>query len=300
MLDVRRLRLLREFSQRGTIAAVSAALHQTPSSVSQQLSQLEREAGVPLLQRVGRRLQLTRAGEVLVDHAGAILERLERAEADLAGLGGDVAGSLRIAVFQSAATAFMPRLLGELAAAHPRLRVTMSQREPAQALRETAAGEFDLVIAEHYPGHAAPHHASLDRVPLTTDALRLAVPAAGERWAGVRAVNDAARMPWVMELQGAASRHWAEQVCRVAGFEPDVRFETDDLHTHLALIEAGRAVAIVPGLMGVGGRPGVRLVDLAGAPRRTVFTATRHSIARTPAVVACRRTLADVVPADRD
>ena len=83
MLDVRRLRLLREVHVRGTIAAVAAAIHQSPSSVSQQLNQLEREVGVDLLRKVGRRVQLTSEAELLVAHAEAVLERLELAESDL-------------------------------------------------------------------------------------------------------------------------------------------------------------------------------------------------------------------------
>ena len=295
MLEVRRLRLLRELSSRGTIAEVADALHLSPSSVSQQLSQLEREVGVALLRKSGRRLQLTPSAEVLVEHTERILSELEEAESAAVGVSGEASGTLRIAVFQSGAVAFMPRLLAELAAAHPRLRDTMSQREPEEGLRETAAHEFDLVIAEQYPNHAAPRHPSLDRVPLTTDALRLAVPS-GEKWRDVVSIADAARLPWVMEPSGAASRHWAEQLCRQAGFEPDVRFETDDLQAHVALIESGNAVAVLPDLMLVPRRPQARLVDLPGRPRRSVFTSVRTSSTNTPGVHACRSVLAEVFP----
>lgn len=304
LLDVRRLRLLRELSLRGTLAEVADALHQSPSSVSQQLSQLEREAGVTLLRKAGRRVQLTPAAELLVAHTEAILQRLELAEAEVVALGDTAApgraaaGTVRIAVFQSAALAFVPQLLDELAATHPRLRVTMTQREPEEALYETWVREFDLVIAEQYPHHAAAWHPELDRVPLTSDALRLAVPRAGEPWNRIRTIADAAAVPWVMEPQGAASRHWAEQMCRTAGFEPDVRFETADLQAHVALIETGHAVAILPGLMTVRRQPDVRMVDLPGTPRRVAFTATRRSIAETPAILACRQALTAVVPQD--
>jgi len=296
MLEVRRLRLLRELSGRGTIAEVADALHLSPSSISQQLSQLEREVGVPLLRKAGRRLELTPAAEVLVEHTERILSQLEEAESAAVGVSGEASGTLRIAVFQSAAIAFMPRLLAELAAAHPRLRVTMSQREPGEGLRETAGHEFDLVIAEQYPHHAAPRHPSLDRVPLTSDSLHLAVPVGGDAFDGVESIEQASRLPWVMEPQGAASRHWAEQLCRQAGFEPDVRFETDDLQAHVALIESGNAVAVLPDLMLVPRRPSARLVDLPGNPRRSVFTSVRTSSTDAPAVRACRSVLAQVFP----
>jgi len=99
-----------------------------------------------------------------------------------------------------------------------------------------------------------------------------------------------------MEPGGAASRHWAEQLCRQAGFEPDVRFETDDLQAQIALIESGNAVAVLPDLMLVHRQPEARMIELPSAPRRSVFTATRTSIAQTPAIQACRQMLGAVVP----
>src|SRR5678816_3998702 len=103
MLELRRLRLLRELHERGTVAAVADALQFTPSAVSQQLAVLEREAGVPLLERAGRGVRLTDAGLVLVGHAGALLARADLAEAELAAAVGSVAGRGRIAAFQSVA-----------------------------------------------------------------------------------------------------------------------------------------------------------------------------------------------------
>src|SRR5829696_5636374 len=103
MLDLRRLRLLHELHARGTIAAVADALRFTPSAVSQQLAVLEREAGVPLLERSGRGVRLTDAALVLVGHADALLDRAARAEADLAAAAGAVGGRARIAAFQSVA-----------------------------------------------------------------------------------------------------------------------------------------------------------------------------------------------------
>ncbi len=295
MLDVRRLRVLRELSIRGTLADVALALHQSPSAISQQLSQLEKEAGVPLLRKAGRRVQLTPQAEILIEHTAAILERLDQAESDLASSLHEATGTLRVAVFQSAALAFMPETLAALTRTHPRLRVTMTQREPETALRETWARDFDLVIAEQYPGHAAPHHPELDRVLLTTDAINLAVPGIGAPFDGITGIQDARDVPWVMEPRGAASRHWAEQACRQAGFEPDVRYETADLQAHLALIESGNAVALIPDLMRIRRPPNVRLVPLPDEPRRTIFTAARRASESGPAVRACRAALDEAV-----
>ncbi len=296
MLDLRRLRLLRELAIHGTLAEVANVLHQSPSSVSQQLGRLEREAGVPLLRRTGRRVALTPAAELLVDYADRILDLLEEAEAAVAGLSDETSGTVHIAAFQSAALAFMPQLLTRLATDHPRLKVTMSQRVPEEALLEARSSEFDLVITQQYPHHPARRHPELDREPLTTDLLRLAVPPAGDRWDTIHSLADAATVAWVMEPPGSASRQWLEHLCRTAGFEPDVRFETDDLEAHIALAEAGNAVVVLPDLMSVRRRPRVRWVDLPGAPRREVFTSTRATIAGAPQIVACRRALAELVP----
>lgn len=119
MLDMRRLRLLRELQLRGTLAAVAAALHQSPSSVSQQLTLLEKEVGVELLRRAGRKVQLTPQAEILVAHTTSVLERLELAESELAASITEAIGTVRIAVFQSAALALMPDTLARLSGDHP-------------------------------------------------------------------------------------------------------------------------------------------------------------------------------------
>ncbi|WP_422390015.1 LysR substrate-binding domain-containing protein [Arthrobacter sp. N1] len=292
MLDLRRLRLLRELKIRGTLADVAAALSYSPSSVSQQLALLEKEVGVELLRKTGRRVVLTPQAEVLVAHTAELLETLERAEADLAASLTTVSGTVRVAVFQSAALALMPDALTAMNRDYPEVRVEMVQREPERALYETFARDFDLVIAEQYPGHAAPRHAELDHVPLTQDAIRLAVPRAGERAVtAITTVADAADAAWVMEPRGAASRHWAEQACRRAGFEPDVRYETADLQAQIRLIESGNAVALMPDLVWTGRSVPVRLLDLDEDPRRSIFTSARRAGARRPAVLALRDVL---------
>ena len=246
MWDVRRLRLLRELSVRGSLAAVADALHQSPSSASQQLTQLEREVGLPLLVKSGRGVQLTPHAEILVEHTEAILQRLELAESlrpdrrfdEPSGPSGWRSSS-------RPRWALIPRTLARLRE-HERLRVTVTQREPETALLETFARDFDLVVAEQYPGHAAPWHHELDRDALVQDAIRLAVPT---EWDGIGSLADAAAVPWVAEPNRAASRHYAEQTCLQAGFDPDVRYETADLQVHVALIASGNAVALMPGLM---------------------------------------------------
>ena len=212
---------------------------------------------------------------------------------------------MRIAVFQSAAHAVVPHALTLLAAEHPALRVEVTEREPELALFDVAARDFDLVIAEQYPGHTRAHRDDLDRVHLAADAIRLALPPADEpngvasdaapaTHAGPVALPTpatlaaASAMPWVLEPEGTASRQWAEQLCRDAGFEPDVRFETADLMAHIRLIRSGNAAGLLPDLLWAGEAPSVTLIDLPGHPEREVFTSTRLAAAARPAVVACR------------
>jgi DNA-binding transcriptional LysR family regulator len=291
VLDVRRLRLLRELKLRGTIAAVASALSYTPSAVSQQLALLEEEARVPLLVKAGRRVQLTPEAELLVEHTVALLERLELMEAEIHSSLTEVRGTVRLAVFQSAALGIIPQALSVIAREHPQLRIEMTQREPESALFETWTREFDLVIAEQYPGHAAPRHPDLDMIPLYADELSLAAPAGS----GITTLADAAGSAWVMEPRGTASRHWAEQQCRREGIEPDVRFETADLQAHIRLVESGHATAILPGLVWGSRTPTVELLPMPGQPRRTVFTSVRESSVSRPSIVACRAVLEQVV-----
>ncbi|MES2170370.1 MAG: LysR substrate-binding domain-containing protein [Actinomycetota bacterium] len=288
MLDLKRLSLLRELQLRGTIAAVAETLSYSPSAVSQQLSVLEDEVGVPLLVKSGRRVRLTAAAELLVEHTHALLERMEQLESDLVGSRSAATGTVRLAVFQSAALGIVPQALTLLAAAHPSLRLEITQREPESALAAVWAREFDLVIAEQYPGHVAPLMDELDRKPLCTDEIRLASTS-------ISTMEEARDFAWVMEPRGTASRHWAEQTCRAAGFEPDVRFETADLQAHISLVESGHAVALLPSLVWGGRQPTVRVVALPGEPRRTVFTSARRSSSGSMAIAACRSILSQAV-----
>jgi DNA-binding transcriptional LysR family regulator len=297
MFDLHRLRLLRELKHRGTLAAVAAALSYAPSSVSQQLSQLEAEVGVPLLEPVGRRVRLTQQAEILVAHTEAILERLERAEAEIAASLSDLTGTLRIASFQTAALALVPTALDLLRDRHPHLRIHLTQMEPEKALPALQARDFDLVLAEEYPGNPNPRPAELEQEDLLDDPLHLALPrpsdgsdAAGDGpMATLRSLGD---HPWVMEPEGTAARHWAMTLCRNAGFDPDVRFETSDLLLHQRLVEQKHAAAFLPGLVRSGQPSTVVLRQLPRGQRtRRIFTVVRQGRSRHPAIQACRNAL---------
>nr|WP_281497327.1 LysR substrate-binding domain-containing protein [Ornithinimicrobium sp. F0845] len=281
-MDLRRLRLLVELSRRGTIGAVAEALSYSPSSVSSQLGVLEREAGVALLEPVGRRVRLTAAGELLVGHAVHLLAGVERAEAGLAGLHGEVVGTVRVAAFQSAVLTLLPPALLDLRGQHPELRVEVTELEPEASLPALAGGDFDLVLVEEYPGHPLPRTLGVDRAELLSDGLDLVVP---RDW-GHLEVGDLADRPMAGQPPGTPAREWAVRVCREAGFEPDITVTSSDLQVQLRMVERGLAAALLPGLSEASSHPGVRAVPLPGRPRRQVHTATRSGAGDRPAIGA--------------
>ena len=292
MFELRRLRLLHELALRGTLAAVAEALAYSPSTVSQQLALLEREAGVPLIEPDGRRVRLTAHGRVLAAHAAQMIELDERARDELASVQTGLA-PIRLAVMQTAAQSIVPRALTLLAQRTPGLRVEMSELAPEQGLFELSARSFDLVIAEQYAGHQRELVPGIHRERIGEDPLRLVLPpddTAGD----LAAMRDRA---WVLEPIGTAARQWALQQCRAAGFEPEVRFESADLVSHIRLISAGHAVGILPDLVWSATEVPVRLAALPGMPVREVFTAVRASSVPSEGIALVRRALREAFDA---
>ena len=288
MLDLHRLRLLRELKHRGTLSAVATALQYSPSVISQHLSVLEREAGTPLLDHVGRRVKLTAQAELLVAHTEIILAQLELAESDLAASLAGVTGTVRIASFQTAALGLIPTVLKDLRTRHPQLRAELLLTEPTHSLPALQTRDFDLVIAEELPGRPLPRAPHLEDRDLCTDRLRLAVQVG----TGAVRLSDHALSPWVMEAPGNPARDWAVARCRSAGFEPDVRYEATDLVVHQRLIEQGLAVGFLPDLLWLGRQITVALEADESSPMRSIVTVTRKGAGQHPAVQACREALA--------
>lgn len=290
MLDLRRLRLLRELKRHGTITAVAQALNYSASAVSQQLSTLEKETGVPLLEPAGRRVRLTPQADVLVEHAERLLAEMERAESALARSLHDTAGTLRVAAFQTAVLALVPQTLLRLADEHPGLRVEVTEAEPEAALPALLSAHFDLVLGEEYPGRPLPRPRESERYDLFTDELRLATPTAWPE----RSLPALAARPFVLETPGSTAHDWSTAACRTAGFEPDVRYLSTDLQIHLALVAHGLAAALVPDLSGASTRAGVTVHRLPGRPARVVFAAVRVGAAEHPTMQAFKTALTEV------
>jgi DNA-binding transcriptional LysR family regulator len=252
MLDLRRLRLLRELHERGTVAAVADALQFTPSAVSQQLAVLEREAGVPLLEKAGRGLRLTDAALVLVGHAEALLERAALAEADLSAAAGTVAGRGRIAAFESVALRIALPAIEALGRDAPRLRCELVEAEPEQALPALALGDLDLVLADEWSPQPRALPDGVVRHELPGDPVRLVLPAShpvAERYPEAVPLAELAREPWATGDPGMGWEEMTRRTCRaLGGFDPDVRHRTAGATVALALVERGLAVTMLPAL----------------------------------------------------
>jgi DNA-binding transcriptional LysR family regulator len=291
MLELRRLRLLRELNERGTIAAVADALQFTPSAVSQQLAMLEREAGVPLLERAGRGVRLTDAALVLVGHADALLERAALAEADLAAASGTLAGRCRIAGFQSVLLRVALPAMEVLARDAPRLRCEVIEAEPEQALPALALGDVDLVLGDewqHQPWRLA---AGLERRELLRDPVRLVLPA---RHPTARRHRDAVPMAelagevWTTGHVGMAWEEITQRTCReLGGFDPDIRHRTTDATVSLGLVARGLAVTLLPDLV-LRNRPaGTAVRQIEDQPvHRTIHAVTRVADVARPSTQA--------------
>lgn len=290
MLDLGRLRLLHELHARGTIAAVADALQFTPSAVSQQLSVLEREAGVALLERAGRGVRLTDPALVLVGHAGALLERAERAESELAAAAGTIAGRARIASFQSVAFHVGIPAMRALGQEAPGLRTELVEAEPEESLPALQLGDYDLVLADEWQHQPRPRRAQLVREDLGRDEVKVVLPqghpAAGRRRAVTLA--DLAGEAWVTGHPGTGWDEVTQRSCRgLGGFDPDIRHRSNDSVMCLRLVAAERAVCFLPDLVRPGDHPGVVVRKIAeGTLHRTIFMATRATDAQRPSVQA--------------
>jgi DNA-binding transcriptional LysR family regulator len=291
MLELRRLRLLRELRERGTIAAVADALQFTPSAVSQQLAMLERESGVRLLERAGRGVRLTDAALVLAGHAEALLERAALAESELAAAAGTVAGRVRIAGFESVALRLALPAMHALAQDAPGLRCELLELEPEEALPALALGDLDLVLGDEWQHQPRRLPDGVERHELTSDRVRLVLPArhpAARRHADAVPLAELAGEPWTTGHAGLGWDEMTRRTCRaLGGFEPDVRHRTNDAGISLQLVSHGLAVGMLPDLALPARRPGVTLRDIADAHvSRAIFAATRATDAARPSTRA--------------
>ncbi len=282
MLDVRRLRLLRELARRGTIAGVAEALSYTPSAVSQQLSALERQAGVALLERTGRSVTLTPAAQRLVEHADTVLAVLEQAAAELATARTELTGTLRIGAFPSAVHAILSPALVALSREHPGLELSVTELDPAGAPSALHAHSLDIALVQEYDYVPREPETGLDTEEFLTETVYLAAP-------DTEPLPAQRNSTWIAGTHGTLCHVMTQRVCQAAGFTPRIRHHADDFGTVLALVAAGQGVAFVPELGLLTAPPAVHLTPLP--TRRRTHLAYRRGHGDHPVIAAARTAL---------
>jgi DNA-binding transcriptional LysR family regulator len=284
-LDPRRLRVLREVALRGTITAAADALGYTPSAISQQLSALARASEPRLVERAGRRVRLTEAGELLVARTEPVLTALEEAQAALERWRETIGGDLRVAAAGSVARELVIPVAAELAGEHADLRVTVRESEPDGAMVALRLGELDVAVVHEYDLERRPAPEEIERVELFTEEMRLA--AGTGRFGEPVELGALAGEVWAAEPAETSCGRALRTACRAAGFEPDVRHRANDVALLLQMAADGHGVTLVPALGQPESHPGVAIRPVAGPDlERRLFAAVRRGTARRPALAA--------------
>src|SRR5918997_2381628 len=284
MLDVRRMRALREVAAHGTIAAAAAALDFTPSAVSQHLAALEREAGVALVDRGPSRVVLTEAGRTLVGHADIILAQLTKAEADLRSIGGLQSGRLRVGSFSSVAE-LTSRALHTFRMRYPDVELMVTESEAQDSIARTQRGELDVALVYIYDYAPLNGIQAIEIRELMRDPVAVAVP--GTHPLAARSsvsLTELTDERWIAEGPGSVCHRLVQGACRKAGFEPKVQLTgTSDYRIAQALVAAKIGIAFIPRLAQQP-QPGVAYLTPEDPVGRTIAAAHRAGGRRSHAV----------------
>lgn len=283
MLDTRLLRTFQAVVQGGSFSAAARDLGYTQPAISQHMRALEQEVGIPLFIRVGRRMQLTDAGELLNRHCVSILADLSAAREQVAAIRNLAAGRVRLCTFPSASATIVAAAAAELRRNHPGVRIQLIEAEPPRSLELLTSGDCDIALAFNYGDGADALPDGLTAVPLLDDTMEVVLPR-GHRLARRQAVAlaDLADEPWIAGCPKC--RATFVQACAAAGFEPDVAFTTDDNLAVQSLVVAGVGVAVMPGLvLSFLRHPKVVVRPLTTQVRRSVSAYTLPDYARLPA-----------------
>jgi len=300
MIDLPALTSLRAVATHGSVVAAADALGFTPSAVSQQVKRLERQTGVPLLERVGRGVMLTRHGRHLVDAGSRLLADLEEVEAGLHRQAGAVSGRLRLTAFSTAMRGMVAPVVRRLRDEHPDLVLALTEREPWDTVDLVASGQTDIGVVHSWGDVplAIPDH--LATTPLASDVADVVVsldhPLATRSRVSPRDLVDE---DWIATPEGTICRQWLTRMYDGTGRLPRIAHTSMEFDSHLALVRAGLGIALVPRL---GRQPlGDELVALRAhdpVPTRDIVAVHRRSMTDSPAVSAVLEALADQDSAD--
>ena len=295
VLNVSRLRVLRELAQRGTIAAVAEALWLTPSAVSQQLSALERETRVALVERAGRGVRLTAAGRVLVERSERVFEALDEAKAALQALQSEPTGRLRVASFPSVVRLVFPLMMRRLHERFPEWRWRSRISRGSRAWMRCRLGHVDLAVIDDLTWSGSWPRGGPGGQRVVRDAAGRGVqrgPTSGRgaRWFGGR---TSIGRPSVTEQRASVFARTVEEECRRAGAQPRVSARVHDAGAMLALVEASELIAVLPELQLSGQTSGVLWRVLEPLVERRLLVVTRAGQSEVPAVRAALDALAE-------
>jgi molybdate transport repressor ModE-like protein len=296
MLDVKRMRVLREIAAQGSFSAAADALYLSQSAVSQHVAALEKEVGQKLIERTSGGPRMTQAGEILVSHADAVLARLDEAERELADLAGLRGGKLRLASFPTASATLLTSAMSRFAELYPDVRLELREAEPEESLPQLKHGAHDLALVYSYEAVEEQEDRDVERHLLLEDRMWLAVPKAhplsGKAAVSLDELRDDA---WLCGTCNGACRQNVILACRSAGFDPRIAFESDDYQVLQGLIASGLGVTLLPDLALTALHPGVAIVPVKPrAPIRHVWAATRAAGSRSPAADAMVEVLREV------
>jgi DNA-binding transcriptional LysR family regulator len=288
------MRVLREVAARGSFTAAAESLGYTQSAVSRQVAAMETAAGGPLFERGARGVNPTEAGQVLLRHAGEVLDQVDSAARELRGLRDLATGRLRIGAFPTAAAALVPRALATLGARHPGVRVSLREGTTPSQLRRLRSGATDIAIVGMLPGRP-PDDPELDLEPLIDDPLLLAIsrghPLARRHTVDVDALANEA---WIAASADASDTFLG--VFDSLDWEPKVAFPVREWTAKLGLVAAGLGVTLVPGLAAAAVREDVVLLRVRSSrpAHRHVRLATRAGKDPTPSARAFAEVLHEV------
>lgn len=293
-IDSTELRILHALATTGSLTAAAASLGLSQPAVSQRIKRVETRLAVPLIERQGRGIRLTTAGNILADHGRTVVAEIDAALAAIEDLRGERGGTLRMVGFPSASATIVPGMMRRMADEAPEVALQYREAEPPAAVGMLRDGEVDCALIFDYAG-AAELPAGSIFTPLWRETVSLVLATSRADGADEAHLGDYAAEHWIAgcekcrgHLLAAASEY---------GFEPDIIQETDNIPAMLAMAAAGSAVALVPGLGLAAARSlpdGATALPLEPPRYRTIGLVSMDTANESPQVRLAKRLLSKI------